>query len=147
VKLNTAIPVELRYETIAVGDGKLHIYRDVYDRGTNVVENLETVLGIYGVALSDLSEEENIRALAALELMSTGPANKPAAAALTEAQKAAERRKKIIRGELTRQFKGKKEMTIEIATLTGKGYPAATDLDTGTPPRPKPVAKRPAKKR
>ena len=33
MKLSKAVPVELRYETITVDDGKLHIYRDVYDRG------------------------------------------------------------------------------------------------------------------
>src|SRR5436309_1718393 len=39
VKLSHAIPVELRYETIVVEDGSLHIYRDVYDRNTNTEEN------------------------------------------------------------------------------------------------------------
>ncbi|MBD0326836.1 MAG: L,D-transpeptidase, partial [Pyrinomonadaceae bacterium] len=38
VKLARAVPVELRYETIVVEDGKLHVYRDVYDRGTNTEE-------------------------------------------------------------------------------------------------------------
>ena len=32
VKLAKPVPVELRYETIVVEDGKLHIYRDVYDQ-------------------------------------------------------------------------------------------------------------------
>src|SRR5262249_41455286 len=31
VKLQKIVPVELRYETIVVEDGKLHIYKDVYD--------------------------------------------------------------------------------------------------------------------
>ncbi|HSI87674.1 MAG TPA: L,D-transpeptidase, partial [Pyrinomonadaceae bacterium] len=35
IKLDREIPVELRYETIVVEDGKLHILRDVYERGTN----------------------------------------------------------------------------------------------------------------
>jgi murein L,D-transpeptidase YcbB/YkuD len=35
VKLERPMPVELRYETIVVEDGKLHIYRDVYDQETN----------------------------------------------------------------------------------------------------------------
>ncbi|HVI71218.1 MAG TPA: L,D-transpeptidase, partial [Pyrinomonadaceae bacterium] len=35
VKLEKAIPVELRYETIVLEDGKLHIYRDVYSQDTN----------------------------------------------------------------------------------------------------------------
>jgi murein L,D-transpeptidase YcbB/YkuD len=40
IKLNRTIPVELRYETIVVENGKLDVFRDVYDRGTNVEENL-----------------------------------------------------------------------------------------------------------
>ena len=51
VKLSKSVPVELRYETITVEDGKLHIYRDVYDRGTNTEENLRNVLQSYGVSL------------------------------------------------------------------------------------------------
>ena len=30
LKLSKAIPVELRYETIVVENGSIHIYRDVY---------------------------------------------------------------------------------------------------------------------
>ncbi|HYJ89475.1 MAG TPA: L,D-transpeptidase, partial [Pyrinomonadaceae bacterium] len=44
VKLNQAVPVELRYETIVVEDGKLKIYRDVYDLDTNTEANLRAVL-------------------------------------------------------------------------------------------------------
>ena len=58
VKLNSPIPVELRYETIAVVDGKLHIYRDVYDRGTNTEENLRAVLQANGLTLEQLNEAE-----------------------------------------------------------------------------------------
>ena len=51
LKLATPVPVELRYETIVVEDGRLHIYRDVYDHGTNTEENLPHVLEVYGVTL------------------------------------------------------------------------------------------------
>jgi L,D-transpeptidase ErfK/SrfK len=44
VKLKKSIPVELRYETITVEDGSLHIYRDVYDQNTNTEESLRAVL-------------------------------------------------------------------------------------------------------
>src|ERR1051325_9873889 len=40
VKLAQVVPVELRYETIVAEDGKLHIYRDVYNQKTNTEENL-----------------------------------------------------------------------------------------------------------
>src|SRR5207302_721450 len=35
VKLGNIMPVELRYETIVIQDGQLHIYRDVYNKNTN----------------------------------------------------------------------------------------------------------------
>lgn len=136
LKLNSVVPVELRYETIAVEDGKLHIYRDIYDRDTNVVENLEAVLAAYDVTLGDLNEEERTQVLAALEVMASRPAVKPGSEPLTAAQTAAERHKKIARGQLTRQMKGKKEIAIAIGALVGKGYPVPVDLDTGTLAKP-----------
>ncbi|RYG69513.1 hypothetical protein EON64_02515, partial [archaeon] len=39
VKLENPVPVELRYETIVGEPGALRIYRDVYERGTNTLEN------------------------------------------------------------------------------------------------------------
>src|SRR6266536_4464076 len=66
VKLTKAVPVELRYETIVVEDGKLHIYRDVYDQGTNTEENLRSVLAASGVKLEDLTDDERAQALDAL---------------------------------------------------------------------------------
>ena len=58
VKLKETIPVELRYETIVVEDGKLHIYRDVYSQDTNTEENLRSVLEANGMKLEDLSEQQ-----------------------------------------------------------------------------------------
>jgi len=69
VNLNTAIPVELRYETIVVEDGQLHIYRDVYDRDKNTEENLRAVLQAHGVTLENLTEQERTRTLEALKQM------------------------------------------------------------------------------
>src|SRR5256712_4703565 len=48
LKLSNPVPVELRYETIVVEDGKLHIYRDVYDQDANTEENLRDVLEAAG---------------------------------------------------------------------------------------------------
>ena len=123
IRLNTVVPIELRYETIAVEDGKLRIFRDVYDRDTNVPENLEAVLGVYGVTLSDLTEQERTQVMSALQAMGS-----PQSSAATA--------KKSAQGQVTRQYKGKKEVAIEIGALAGKGYPAPVDLDTGTPPKP-----------
>lgn len=54
VKLEEAVPVELRYETIVVEDGKLHVYKDVYEQNTNTEENLRAVLQAYGLKFEDL---------------------------------------------------------------------------------------------
>lgn len=58
VKLKEAVPVELRYETIVLEDGKLHIYKDVYAQDTNTEENLRKVLEAQGARLEDLSEQQ-----------------------------------------------------------------------------------------
>jgi L,D-transpeptidase catalytic domain len=58
VKLNETIPVELRYETIVLEDGKLHIYKDVYSQDSNTEENLRKVLEAHGARLEDLSEQQ-----------------------------------------------------------------------------------------
>ncbi len=135
------MPVELRYETIVVEDGKLHIYRDVYDQNTNTEENLRAVLGVNGIRLEDLSEEERTQVLDALNAMSrhptpagnvtSGPSNaSPLAAATSTGDKL---EKKVATGRLKKPAsKNQKEIVIELATLKGKGYPAAMNLDTGT---------------
>lgn len=141
VTLTNPVPVELRYETIVAEDGKLHIYRDVYDRNTNTEENLRAVLEANGIKLEDLTEEERSQVLEALEEMSRdakGRLDQTAAApAKTTASPGASpvpSPKSIARtsGRVTRNFKGKKEIVIEIAALKGKGYPAMPVAGAGT---------------
>ena len=60
VKLNQTVPVELRYETIVLEDGKLHIYKDVYAQDTNTEENLRAVLEANGLKLEDLPQRDEI---------------------------------------------------------------------------------------
>ena len=67
VKLNQVVPVELRYETIVLEDGKLHIYRDVYAQDTNTEESLRRVLEANGLKLEDLSEQQRTQILSALK--------------------------------------------------------------------------------
>jgi len=67
VKLKQTVPVELRYETIVLEDGKLHLYRDVYAQDTNTEENLRAVLEANGVRLEDLSEQQRTEILNALK--------------------------------------------------------------------------------
>ena len=147
LKLAHDVPVELRYETIVVEDGKLHIYRDVYDQDSNTEEELRSVLEKYNVKLEDLSQPEQDQIFDALGQMagkSTKKIVRPAAAAATPGPspspspsssaspspspamgKNAKATKKPVRG------KNLKEIVIEVAALNGKGYPAPVDLDTG----------------
>ena len=70
VKLEEAVPVELRYETIVVEDGKLHVYKDVYEQNTNTEENLRAVLQAYGTSLENLTDAERTAVLNALKSVS-----------------------------------------------------------------------------
>lgn len=67
VKLNETVPVELRYETIVLEDGKLYIYKDVYAQETNTEENLRSVLEAHGTRFEDLSEQQRTEILNALK--------------------------------------------------------------------------------
>ena len=136
VKLANAIPVELRYETIVVEDGKLHIYRDVYDQDANTQENLKSVLEANGVRLEDLTEEERTQILNALAQMSGSstaqPTPSPGANQSAIASPVTSGKKSTANKATLRAAKSQKEIVVEIAELKGKGYPAPVDLDTGT---------------
>lgn len=72
---------ELRYETIVAENDGLHIYRDVYERGTNTVENAKAVLAVYGVDDKQLSMAEQKRLGAALASMNRDAHGRPIAPA------------------------------------------------------------------
>ena len=153
-KLGNTVPVELRYETIVVEDGKLKIYRDVYERGTNTVENLRRVLDSHGVAYDSLSEQERQQITQALndmnkdaqgnlivENVETAPAGSGAASnANTNANSGNangntnsqnKNANSSDGGKVTRTIKGKKEIVLQLAQLQGKGYPAPVNLNAG----------------
>lgn len=140
ITLSDPVPVELRYETIVAEDGKLHIYRDVYDRNTNTEENLRAVLEANAIKLEDLTEDERAQVLEALAEMSRDAKGRPdqtVATAKTSASPGASPAsspKAVAQkgGRVTRNFKGKKEIVIEIAALKGKGYPAMATSGGGT---------------
>lgn len=137
VSLNGNVTVDLRYETIVVEDGKLYIYRDVYDQDTNTEEHLRQVLKAYGVTLEQFTEEERQKTLAALRDMSrdargrtdTAQSNANASPSPSPQKGANKNESKI--PEVTRSVKGKKEIVIEVAALKGKGYPAPVAINTG----------------
>ena len=137
VKLGTAIPVELRYETIVVEDGKLKIFRDVYERGTNTEENLRRVLDAFGVSLDSLPQVDRDKILSGLKQMAIdaegNPVDENAADAVSDANKTANSNSKSNNNnqaseKVTRNIKGKKEVVFELALLKGKGYPAPVNL-------------------
>jgi len=82
VKLARLVPVELRYETIVIEDGQLHIYRDVYNKKGNTEENLRAVFDVNGMNFDTVGSEEKARVLAALDVMS-GRVKKPLTATPT----------------------------------------------------------------
>ncbi len=153
-KLNAPIQIELRYETIVVEDGKLKIFRDVYEKGTNTVENLRGVLDAYGVSFDSLTEPERQKITAALSDMNKdaqgnlivenigNSANTSAgnmnsmnrnsnSANKNQNSNSQAKNSNSGDGSVTRTIKGKKEVIIELAQLKGKGYPAAVALNSG----------------
>lgn len=140
VKLKQPVLVELRYETIVAQDGALHIYRDVYERGTNTIENATRVLDTYGVKFEKLSEQEKNSLMQALDEMNQDArGNKIAGvdqAATGSKEDSAQKRteakeNRAEKGQVTRKVLGQKEMTVAIAALSGKGYPAPVSLNAG----------------
>jgi len=131
VKLKNQVPVDLRYETIVLEDGKLHIYKDVYDENTNTEENLRAVLEANGTRLDDLQEQQRAEVLAALNQMSAHPKAMPLPSPSPSPSAEAKGRKQ--RQTSRKLPKNQKEIVIDLGTsLTGKGYPAPVNFDEGT---------------
>ena len=160
MKLDQTVPVDF-YETIVVEDGKLHIYRDVYDQDSNTEENLRAVLDANGIKLEDLGEDERAQILEALNAMSPRPKTAPAttaskpvgenptatASTSPNATKVASKKTTVTPGRKP-IGKNQKEVVIELTALKGKGYPAAMNLDTGSgKPATVAVANTPSKRR
>jgi len=138
MKLSHPVPVELRYETIVVEDGKLHVYRDVYDQDTNTEENLRDVLEAAGVKFEDLTQEEQAQVLDALSQLAGKSSAKKISSAnlanqspLTNSSNASAEKISNAKKKSPRTAKNQKEIVIEIAALKGKGYPAPANQDNG----------------
>lgn len=128
VKLGQLVPVELRYETIVVEDGQLHVYRDVYSQNTNTQDNLQAVLKANGVEWNELSEDERTQALESVNSMSLHPQKKPKA---TPAAVAASASPVPSPTNVKPLAANQKEIVLDIVSLRGKGYPAPLNLNTG----------------
>ena len=121
IKLSGPIPVELRYETIVVEDGRITIFRDVYEKGTNTEENLRRVLEAHEVRFDDLPEPDRTKLLDALRQMSLPANGKPD----SKVNKKDSESKNANSGKVTRNVKGSKEIIVPVSALNGKGYPSA----------------------
>jgi hypothetical protein len=136
VKLTKPVPVELRYETVVIEDGQLHIHRDVYNKNMNTEENLRAVFDANGVSFDKLTEQEKTQALDAVSAMSLHPKKqtipKPTVAAnQNSADKKAAAAERKAEAQRQAKLRNQKEIVIDIAELSGKGYPPPKDLHTG----------------
>ncbi|HET6853047.1 MAG TPA: hypothetical protein VFH46_12135, partial [Pyrinomonadaceae bacterium] len=133
VKLGREVPVELRYETIVLEDGKLHIYKDVYVQDTNTEENLRKVLEAHGVKLEDLSQQQRTEVLDALNAMSANPQKAASASPSPEASASPSPEKKSAKKKQP-AGKNQNEIVIDLnnLNLAKKGYPAPVNFDTGS---------------
>src|ERR1041385_1869196 len=137
VKLAQLVPVELRYETIVIEDGKLHIYRDVYNKKGNTEENLRAVFDVNGLNFDAVGSEEKARMLEALDVMS-GRIKKPATPAPTpvanqkKEEKLAAAAARKAEADRVRALHAQKEIVIDVSNLSAKGYPGPVNLNTGT---------------
>jgi hypothetical protein len=136
VKLSTPIPVDLRYESIVAESGSLHIYRDVYERGTNTLEEAKRILAVYNISYDSLSEQEKTDLNNALTEMNKDPRGNVVDGDSNQPSKNGVAPSKIARskqGKITSKVKGEKKATVTIAALKGKGYPAPVEINTGEP--------------
>ncbi len=150
VKLGKTIPVELRYQTIVVEDGKLRIFRDVYEKGTNTEENLRKVLESYGVSFDSLKDQDRKKILDGLKQMAIDATGNPvntnqststngkmdsnkasADGKMNSKNTNAKNDSNAKSGSVTRSIKGKKEVFFVLIELKGKGYPAPVALNMG----------------
>ena len=131
VKLKETVPVELRYQTIVVENGAIHIYKDVYAQHTNTKEKLEEVLNAFGVKFDDLSEDEKTNLVNALQFMSPGTQRNPEP---TPEQKDPKTTVKKSKDKTDKKARNSKESVVAVSALAQKGYPEPVDLDTGNGP-------------
>jgi lipoprotein-anchoring transpeptidase ErfK/SrfK len=153
VKLSHIVPVELRYETIVIQDGQLHVYRDVYNKNTNTEQNLRAAFEANRVVFDSLSEEEKTRALEAVNAMSLRPKKQPTKPQVSVSENSTDKRalfaERKIEAERQRKLRNQKEIVVDLSMLTGKGYPSPRDLNTGAtttltaPAKPKPPRRNP----
>jgi hypothetical protein len=61
VKIPKSVPVELRYETVVIQDGQLHVYRDVYNKNTNTEENLRAAFETNGASFDKQAKQRRRR--------------------------------------------------------------------------------------
>jgi lipoprotein-anchoring transpeptidase ErfK/SrfK len=124
VKFDSAVPVELRYETIVLENGTLRIYRDVYEKGTNTEENLRHVLDAFGVSLDKLDPSMRTQLMQGLEQMAVDATGEPVSETDGDKHPNSKTSSTPSSGKVTKNIKGNKYVEFQIPALAGKGYPA-----------------------
>src|SRR5882672_5123623 len=115
VKLGQLVPVELRYETIVFEEGKLHIYRDVYDQHTNTEENLRAVFAANGASFDNLSDDEKAKVTEALNALSRRPKKRPASKPIPKtANDALQTSARKAEADRLKKLRNQKEFVIEV---------------------------------
>jgi len=129
MNLQNPVPVELRYETIVAEDGKIHIYRDVYELGTNTDDNLRKVLSAYDVNFDQLDQNVKDQLLQGLQSMAVDAKGNPVDEDENKASNSKSKSdSKSKSGKITTTVKGKREIVVDVPQLAGKGYPAPVNL-------------------
>lgn len=64
INLDDPVPVDINYDTLVVEDGSLHIFPDVYGRGTNTTKKLRSELEAAGLDPTQLNDRMLRRILA-----------------------------------------------------------------------------------
>ena len=144
VKLNAAVPVELRYQTITVENGSVHIYKDVYAEHTNTKEKLDEVLSAFNVKFDDLSETERTQLTDAMRLMSPGA---PPPAQTPSPEPGTKKSAKNPKEKTDKKARNSKEIVVSLSALAKQGYPEPVDLDTGNGPTKLAAATKPSEKK
>lgn len=124
LKFPIPVPVELRYETIVVENGKVHVYRDVYELGTNSEEDLRRVLAAYDVNFDELDQTVRTALLEAIKSMAVDASGK----AIDSDDPAGNKKRSSGATSVTKTIKGEKEVVVDVPQLAGKGYPAAANF-------------------
>lgn len=139
-KLTHTVPVELRYETMVLENGKLHIFPDVYSHDVNSWAMVNKVLTAYGSDSTKLTASERTSIDSAIKVMgqfTTNSNSEISYTATADTSKKAAAKKSAAKSTKPATAKGtasklSREVVVPIAALAGQGYPEWYGKGTST---------------